>query len=221
MGPRGIALSILGVVAFLSAEAGHHAARELLTKLTETLLARYQNEASPEWCWFEKELTYDNALLPLALFQSFSVTGERTSLRVAKESLEFLENLSFDLGYLNLVGNAGWHSKGGVKAKADEQATDAAAFVLAFRGAYLATGDRHHLKRMRESFAWFLGSNRIGASVYNFVTAGCKDGLGVDEANQNEGAESTIAFLVSLQRMLELAGEGLEYPDERPSRSTL
>ena len=112
---------------------------------------------------------------------------------------------------MTLVGNAGWHSRGGQKPHADEQAIDAAAFVLAFRGAYLATGDHHYLRRMRESFAWFLGINRLGTPLYDFVTAGCRDGLGAVQANQNQGAESTICFLMALLEMLELAGEGLEH----------
>ena len=141
------------------------------------------------------------------------MTGERASLRVAREALEFLEEVCFHEGQLILVGNAGWHCRGGSKAHADEQAIDAGAFVLAFRGAYLATGDHHYLQRMRESFAWFLGANRLGLPLYDFVTAGCRDGLGGTEANQNEGAESTVSFLLSLLEMLKLAGEGFERPD--------
>jgi hypothetical protein len=114
---------------------------------------------------------------------------------------------------LQLVGNTGWHSQGGEKAGADEQAIDAAAFVLAFRCAYKVTADRHYLHRMRESFAWFLGANRLGVSLYDFATGGCRDGMGVTEVNRNQGAESTICFLLSLLKMLELAGEELERED--------
>jgi glycosyltransferase involved in cell wall biosynthesis len=214
LGPRGTALTMLGVVSFLAAEPSHGAARGFLNELTERLVSYYQNASTEDWRWFEDSITYDNALLPLALFQSYVVTGERGSLRVARDSLEFLEELCFADGQLALVGNLGWHVRGGPKPRADEQATDAAAFVLAFRGAYLATGDRHHLQRMRESFAWFLGNNRLGVPLYDFATAGCHDGLGESEVNQNEGAESTVSFLMSLQSMLELVGEGLEHADE-------
>ncbi len=87
------------------------------------------------------------------------------------------------------------------------------AFVLAFRAAYLGTRDHRYLRRMREAFAWFLGSNRLDAVLYDSSTAGCRDGLGATAPNLNQGAESTIAFLLSLIEMLELAGEGLEYAD--------
>jgi hypothetical protein len=83
--------------------------------------------------------------------------------------------------------------------------------VLAFRAAYLVTGDQRYLQRMRQAFAWFLGTNRLGMPVYDSATAGCRDGLGEQAANLNQGAESTVSFLLSLIEMLELAGEGLEY----------
>ncbi len=111
------------------------------------------------------------------------------------------------------MGNTGWHSRGGDKARADEQAIDATAFVLAFGYAFKVTSDRHYLRRMREAFAWFLGANRLGVSLYDFATAGCCDGMGVTEVNRNQGAESTICFLLALLKMLELAGEELE-PEE-------
>jgi hypothetical protein len=67
---------------------------------------------------------------------------------------------------------------------------------------------------MREAFAWFLGANRLGVSLYDFATGGCCDGMGVAEVNRNQGAESTICFLLSLLKMVELAGEeqGREEP---------
>jgi hypothetical protein len=110
-----------------------------------------------------------------------------------------------------LIGNTGWHSRGGMKAVADEQAIDAAAFVLAFRSAYLATRDVRYRGRMRQAFAWFLGENRLGVPLYDFSTAGCCDGLGASEPNLNQGAESTLCFLMSLIDMLELAAEDLEH----------
>jgi glycosyltransferase involved in cell wall biosynthesis len=214
LGPRGTALTILGLASFLAYDPDADGARAALVRLAEALVSRYQGESREGWRWFEPALTYDNAMIPLALFKAYAVTGERTSLRVARESLEFLEEICFRDSQLVLVGNAGWHRRGGVKAQADEQAIDAAAFVLAFRGAYLATRDRHYLRRMRESFAWFLGANRLGVALHDSATGGCRDGLGAAEANQNQGAESTVSYLMSLLEMLELAGEGLEHPED-------
>jgi len=216
LGPRGAALVVLGLANLLAVEPGAAGVRDRLDGLATKLVQRYQDEATDDWRWFEPTLTYDNAMIPLALFAAYRVTGERVSLRVAREALDFLETICFTGDRLLLIGNTGWHSRGGKKPETDEQAIDAAAFVLAFRGAYLATGDHHYLRRMREAFAWFLGSNRLGLPLYDFATAGCRDGLGTSEPNQNEGAESTICFLMAHLGMLELAGEGLEYAD--PSR---
>ncbi len=213
LGLRGKALVLIGLANVLTVKPESSSVRKLLNDLVENVLQRYRDEVTDDWHWFEPTMTYDNAIIPLALFKAYRVTGERASLRVARESLEFLENICFERDQLLLVGNAGWHSRGGTKAPSDEQAIDAAAFVLAFRGAYLATGDQHYLRRMRESFAWFLGANRLGLPLYDFVTAGCRDGLGTTEANQNQGAESTISFLLALIGMLEFADDAVEAED--------
>jgi uncharacterized protein YyaL (SSP411 family) len=141
------------------------------------------------------------------LFAAYGVTGDRACLRDARESLEFLEETCFVQDKLHLVGNTGWHIRGGEKASADEQAIDAAAFVLAFHRAYQVTHDRHYAQRMSQCFAWFLGRNRLGLPLYDFATAGCCDGMGVSQVNLNQGAESTLCFLMSLLEMLDLASE--------------
>ncbi len=212
-GPRGTALTMLGLTTFVGAHPEVAPALELLRALAARLCARYRAQATSDWRWFEPALTYDNALIPLALWRAYRVTKDAASREVAGETLAFLEESSFRDDRLVLVGNAGWHSRGGVRAEADEQPTDAAAFVLAFHGAFLATGDHRYLRRMREAFTWFLGANRLDVSVYDPATAGCRDGLGAVAPNLNQGAESTIAFLLSLIEMLELAGEGLEYAE--------
>jgi hypothetical protein len=214
LGPRGTAQAILGLASMLAAAPDSREMRAALDRLVEKLAERYHDHATEDWRWFEPALTYDNAILPLALFAAYEVTRERATLRIARESLEFLEDVCFHGDRLQLVGNTGWHSRGEKKARADEQAIDAAAFVLAFRCAYKVTADRHYLRRMRESFAWFLGANRLGVSLYDFATGGCCDGIGVAEINRNQGAESTICFLLSLLKMLELAGEELERTDD-------
>ena len=209
-GPRGCALGILGLDAYLQHEPDHGLARSTLDSLGATLIRRYEEGADEEWSWFEPELTYENALLPLALFKFSMLTGDETALRVARDSLSFLEGLCFGDGYLQLIGNAGWHARGRERAVADEQPIDAAAFVLAFRAAHAATGDRRYLARMRRSFEWFLGANRLGLSLYDFATAGCHDGLGTYEVNGNQGAESLVSYLIALLAMLGLADDGLD-----------
>jgi hypothetical protein len=206
LGPRGTAHCILGLTRLL-AIAPAIELRGALDALTAKLRERYRANATRDWHWFEPELTYDNALLPLALFAAYEVTRDPGTLRDARESLAFLEEVCFVGARLQLVGNAGWHSEGGEKPCADEQAIDAAAFVLAFCWAYTVTQDRHYLGRMRQAFAWFLGANRLGLPLYDFRSGGCRDGMGQSHVNQNQGAESTICFLMSLLKMLEVAGD--------------
>jgi glycosyltransferase involved in cell wall biosynthesis len=203
-GLRGQAFALLGLEAFLRKAPEHAAARQMVALLASHVVQRYRAEADANWHWFEPDVTYDNAIVPLALFKAYDVTGERESLEVGRESLEFLERLCFNDEYLNLVGNEAWHRRGSRRSMADEQPLDAAAFVLAFQGGYLATGEVHYRHRMRESFEWFLGRNRLRTSLYDFATSGCHDALGRHEVNQNQGAESVISFLLALLAMLEV-----------------
>ena len=196
-GPRGSALGILGLDNYLRSEPDDKLASETLKSLAAKLVGRFEEEADETWRWFEPDLTYENALLPRALFRFSKRTGDKTALRVACDSLAFLEEICFADGYLQLVGNAGWHVRGGERAIVDEQPIDAAAFVLAFRAAYDATRDRRYMGRMRECFEWFLGANRLGLSLYDFSTAGCHDGLEANAVNENQGAESVVCFLIA------------------------
>jgi hypothetical protein len=211
LGPRGSAQVVLGLVAVLAIDPGAVEERRLLDSLVAKLLAAYRANATDKWRWFESMLTYDNGILPLALFAAYSVTGERATLHDARASLEFLEEVCFEGDQVQLVGNTGWHSAGGEKARADEQAIDATALVLAFSCAYAVTNDRHYLRRMHEAFAWFLGSNRLGVPLYDFATGGCHDGIGVSHVNRNQGAESTVCFLMALLEMLEVDAGPLEH----------
>ena len=126
LGPRGTALTILGLVELLKAVPEGIETRSMLDACVAKLRDAYRNNATDDWRWFEPALTYDNAILPFALFAAYGVTAERAVLRDARESLEFLEEVCFDNGQLRLVGNTGWHSRGGEKSPADEQAIDAA-----------------------------------------------------------------------------------------------
>jgi glycosyltransferase involved in cell wall biosynthesis len=210
-GPRGQALAIMGLDAILRDEPGNAPVRTTLATLAHNLCQRFEKEADAQWQWFEPTLTYDNAMIPLALFTAFRQTADAQHLHVATKSLHFLEEVCFDGDRLTLIGNRGWHKRSvsgaaGKKPEADEQPIDAAAFVLAFRGAYRVTGERRYVRRMRQSFEWFLGANRLNIRMYDFSTAGCRDGLGIHEASQNQGAESTVSFLTALLAMLDIGG---------------
>lgn len=206
-GPRGAALSILGLDAYLLAHPGDEAAAAVLKGLADSLAERFNSEATDDWQWFEPRLTYDNGLLPLALFKAYARTHAGDYLRIARASLGFLEHVCFEDDHLALVGNSGWHSRSGERSTSDEQPLDAASLVLAFQSAYLVTGNHRDIQRMRRCFEWFLGNNRLGLSLYDYQTAGCRDGLEMTSANENQGAESTISFLIALLAMLDVVSQ--------------
>lgn len=206
-GPRGASLAILGLDAYLRAYPERQSAARTLKALADSLVDLFDREATVDWQWFEPSLTYDNGLLPLALFRAYDRTQDGACLRVARASLGFLEHVCFKDEYLALVGSDDWHHRGGARSTCDEQPLDAAALVLAFRSAYIATGNHRDIQRMRRCFEWFLGSNRLGLSLYDFRTAGCRDGLGSDGPNQNQGAESAISFLIALLAMMDVVSE--------------
>ena len=206
-GPRGAALSILGLDAYIQAHPEHGVASAMLKSLADTLVERFEREASDDWPWFEPEMTYDNGMLPLSLFKAYTRIHDHRFLRVARASLGFLEQVCFPDDHLVLIGNTGWHNRDGQRAICDEQPLDAASLTLAFRSAYLATGNHRDLQRMRLSFEWFLGKNRLGLPLYDYTTGGCRDGLELTGVNENQGAESTLSFLTALLAMLDVVSE--------------
>jgi hypothetical protein len=198
MGPRGTALAILGLTQWLVAEPHQDFARRRLEALTATLVTAHNAHADEAWCWVEPSLTYDNAMLPYALLRVQRAIDLPDAARVGFDMLSFLDRVCFEGSTLCLIGNDGWHSRGGERAMADEQPIDAAAFTLAYREAYALSGDDRFRERMHASFGWFLGQNRLGQPLADVERGGCRDGLGRAHVNQNQGAESTLSYLLAL-----------------------
>jgi len=209
IGLRGAANAIFGIVSYLQSEPDNASkrAREKLEAYVDQILNSYRNNANDRWQWFEETLSYDNALLPCALFKAHGVLPSAETLTVAQESLSFLEKNCFSGDLLCLIGNKGWFPRNGPKATCDEQPLDATAFVLAYSAAYSETHNEHYLDRMRVAFDWFLGANRVGVPLYDFSTAGCHDGLQETSLNENQGAESTLSFLLALLAIWEIVGQ--------------
>jgi glycosyltransferase involved in cell wall biosynthesis len=198
MGVRGTSFSILGLCEYLEAHPNDRGVRRLLGSASDKLVDCHRRTAGPDWQWFEDKLTYANGILPLALFKAYRLTQNKKYLSVAKKTLSFLENLYFQQDYLQLVGNRKWRSKSDKGSSFDEQPIDAMASVLLFREAYQVLNEPRYLERMRESFDWFLGKNRLGKPLFDFKSKGCCDGLMEKDVNFNQGAESTLSFLISL-----------------------
>ena len=158
-------------------------------------------------------LTYDNAILPLALFAAYAMTGDRTRCASrASRSSSSRTCASTAIACSSSATPAGTAAAGRRPRRTSRPSTRPPSCSRSAARTRSRT-ITHYLRRMRESFAWFLGANRLGVPLYDFATGGCRDGMGVAQVNQNQGAESTICFLLSLLEMLELAGEELEHAD--------
>lgn len=200
---RGKAFAALGIVCYLRVFASDEQAYEILKKISSELLSSYDKHTGQQWRWFEDILCYDNAIMPMALFNAYGILRDEKVLGTAKESLAYLEKIVFNNGILSVVGNNGWYRKGAKKAQFDQQPIDAASMVMALQSAYKVTNDSEYLKKMKMAFDWFLGENELGIPMYDMSSKGCSDGLMESGASKNQGAESTVSFLLALLAMME------------------
>jgi glycosyltransferase involved in cell wall biosynthesis len=194
---RGICNTITGVSYYLRAHPYDERMMAQLVSLTNQVTAAYKETKDQDWHWFENKLTYDNAIFPLALFHSAEITRNDEVKQIALEALTFVENLTMSNNYLNPVGNDGWYSRDGQMPFYDQQAIELMGMVLMYFQAYQVTKDKECLDRMFASYNWFLGANSLRVPLYNAETGGCYDGLQPAGINRNQGAESTLAYLIS------------------------
>ena len=194
---RGIANTIIGIAYYLRRSPSNEEMGRKMERMTHTLIDRFQMFKSEGWEWFEDILSYDNGILPLALFHSYEITEDAYVLEVAEASTLFLDKVTMANGYLNPVGSEGWFPKGGSRALFDQQAIDVMAMVLLNYRAYRNTKKAMFFHKMLICHEWFLGKNDLGVPLYDAETKGCCDGLEPDGVNRNQGAESTLAYLIS------------------------
>lgn len=196
--PKGMAYSILGMSDYLKRFPDAGDIKHQLELAADGLLTQYEENSYPDWQWFEEALTYDNAILPHALFVAGSTLGDKKYGQIAEKTCEFLLANTFNGEHFSFIGCHGWYERGRPKATFDQQPIEAASTVLMLRAAYDCTGDDKFLMLQRKAFNWFLGANDLGIAVYDSGTKGCCDGLCPDGVNTNQGAESTLSFLLSL-----------------------
>ena len=166
----------------------------------------YEETAGPGWSWFEDSLRYDNARVPQALILGGVALGRPAATETGLTALAWLgDECGLATGMLRLPGHLGRHRGERAPGAGDEQPLDASALVEAELSAFVVTGDIDHGVRAQRAFEWFLGRNRLGKPLYDFATGGCRDGLGEEEVNANEGAESMLAFHRA-QLVLDAAG---------------
>jgi hypothetical protein len=201
--PRGMAYSILGLAGYLKQFPDAESAKNCIATAADSIVSRFKENMRPDWPWFENILTYDNAMLPCSLFTAATTLGEKKYLDVAQKMCDFLLANTFTGAHFSFIGCNGWFPRGGPKAQFDQQPIEAAGTILMLNAAYKATKDKKYLTLRQKAFNWFLGENDLGIPLYDSKSKGCGDGLGAEGINLNEGAESTLSFLLGLLTMLE------------------
>jgi glycosyltransferase involved in cell wall biosynthesis len=195
---RGIANTMVGISYYLKGNTDDESMKGRLRSLAYNLVHHYEEHSSPEWKWFEPSLAYDNGMLPLALLHSAEILNDDKITSVAMETMDFLTKITIRDGYLSSIGNENWHKKGdGEPSMFAQQPVDTLAMVLMFHQAFHLTKDKEYLNKLFTSFMWFLGENDLRINLYDFETMGCCDGLESYGVNRNQGAESSLAYLIS------------------------
>jgi len=206
--PRAWAFALLGIHEYRRAFQGESGIEVLQKRLSERLLSRFETQGGGDWPWCEDILAYDNARLPQALIVSGNQLGDREMVAAGLESLRWLNELQCSgEGYFAPIGSNGFYPRHGERARFDQQPIEACATVSACLDAWRVTGDEDWTHEMWRAFSWFLGENQLHASLYDPTTGGCRDGLHPDRPNENQGAESTLSFLIALTEMGTLDSE--------------
>lgn len=202
--PRAWAFALIGIHEYLRRFSGDRNASQFREELANRLLELYQHQHADGWQWFEEELTYCNAVLPHAMLISGHMMANAEMTNVGLESLNWLTELQradAGKGHFVPIGSNGFYRRGDTRARFDQQPVEAQATVSACLEAFRTTGDKRWRNEARRAFEWFLGRNDLNLPIYDPLTGGCRDGLHANRLNENQGAESTLAFL---QALLEL-----------------
>ncbi|MGM0529672.1 MAG: glycosyltransferase family 4 protein [Bacteroidota bacterium] len=194
---RGIANTMIGISYYLKSNPSDDSMTEILKNLANTLLKHYHENQARDWNWFESLLAYDNGILPLSLLHSAGILNDDKITQTAIESMDFLTEHTLKDNYLSVIGNEKWYKKEGERSVFAQQPIDAMAMVLMYHQAFHLTNNKEYLNKLYTSFLWFLGENDLRMSLYDFETKGCCDGFESYGVNRNQGAESSLSYLIS------------------------
>ena len=201
--PRASAYTLLGIQEYLNSYPGDRDAQKIRSVLSRRLLEMYESIRRPDWKWFENVVAYGNARLPQALLVVGAACSDDRMVSDGLEALDWLlrtQHCETNHHFVP-IGSQGFYRQDGEKARFDQQPIEAAGAVSACLEAYRVTGDSQWRTEAWSAFNWFLGDNDLQLPLYDSVTGGCRDGLHPERANQNQGAESTLSFLMSLLEM--------------------
>jgi glycosyltransferase involved in cell wall biosynthesis len=214
--PRSWAFTLLGTLCYLKRFPGDRAVSRVQTTLAQKLKRAFKHNQAPDWPWLENVVAYCNPVLPQALIRYGYEAGDEEALAIGLNSLEWLVRIQqSDKGWIMPIGSMGFYRRGGEIAYFDQQPVEVHSLLSACLDAYRVTQDVTWYNTANQAFEWFFGRNALGLPVYDPQTGGCRDGLHIDRLNENQGAESTLAYIQSL---LEMRQFGLQNLDRRPDR---
>lgn len=204
--PRACAFALLGLQEYLDSFPGDRAALGASDALANRLLSAYRANHTSDWNWFERSLAYSNARIPQALMRAGKRAANEEMVSTGLSTLDWLVTIQRCevKGHFVPIGSHGFYSRGTEKARFDQQPVEACAAVAACLQALRATGEERWRKEAWSALNWFLGENDLQIALYDPATGGCRDGLHPDRANENQGAESTLSFLMALLEMRKL-----------------
>jgi hypothetical protein len=198
--PRALAFAIKGLVKY-NEVVKDESIRELIGSMAKKLENLYQRHHHETHHWFEPKLTYANAVLPEALFLAAQLTDNINQQKTANQSFRYLLNLLFDDNQFKVISNQTWYAPGQKLSFDGQQPIDVSYTILALSTFYQITKLNAYLLKMKTAFDWYLGNNTLNQIVYNPMSGGCLDGLEANEVNINQGAESTVTYLMARNRM--------------------
>lgn len=196
LSPRAIGFTIKGLYFYYKATQEQYII-SIIEKLAKNLMTNYDINAIKNWKWFENYMTYANSILPEAMLYTYLVTGKNAYKKVAIESFDFLLSKMFSNGHFKVISNNGWYQKDRVPNQFGEQPIDVAYTIQALDAFYNAFRSNDYREKMESAFSWFLGKNQLNQIMYNPFTGGCYDGLEESNVNLNQGAESTLCYLIA------------------------
>ena len=200
--PRAWAFTLSGITEYLSKFGGDRIVSQIRDELEKRLIGLYKSVASNDWKWFENYLTYSNAKISLGLLSSASISSNQEAMVIGLESLKWLCGIQKSAnGNFAPIGNQGFYNRGQKRAWFDQQPIEAYSTIAAALKAFEVTKDNYWLKEARLAFEWFLGRNDNQISLVDHNSGACRDGLHIDRANSNMGAESNLSYLLSLTLM--------------------
>ena len=218
--PRAVAFSLVGIHAYLDKFSGDSDVRRIRKLLAERLFGQFANQATDIWPWLENALNYANGKLPHALLLSGHGMQRSDMIAMGLKTLEWLLSIQTEDKHFVPIGSNGWYAQGGPRARFDQQPVEAHAMVEACVQAYYITREHVWIEHAVMCFNRFLGQNDLNMPLYDPKSGGCRDGLMADGINQNEGAESSLAWLLSLMTLQKFYADEILIQPSLPKTNT-